>query len=257
MPAGWTSFVALGDSFTEGMDDLRPDGTYRGWADLVASRLAGQVPGFRYANLAVRGRLFGEVADEQLPLALAMRPALVSFAAGGNDALRRNFDPATIIPRLDRVVADLVDTGATVLLLTGPDGTFRLPARNMIQRRAGLLNDAIRATAARHGTLLADCWPDESFADVRLWSDDRLHLGEAGHRRVAAKVLNVLGLPAEPDWMATLPPATPAPWLSARRDDLRWVRQHFAPWVGRRLRGRSSGDATAAKRPELAPLDTG
>ena len=46
-------FVALGDSCTEGLDDLLPDGRYRGWADRVASVLDG--PGFRYANLGVRG----------------------------------------------------------------------------------------------------------------------------------------------------------------------------------------------------------
>jgi len=35
------SFVAVGDSFTEGLDDLRPYGTPRGWADMVADVLDG------------------------------------------------------------------------------------------------------------------------------------------------------------------------------------------------------------------------
>ena len=54
----WRSFVAVGDSFTEGMNDITPDGRMRGWADLVAQRLAAQQDDFRYANLAIRGRLF-------------------------------------------------------------------------------------------------------------------------------------------------------------------------------------------------------
>ena len=93
--AGWTSYVAVGDSFTEGMDDPRPDGKgYRGWADLVAGCLATDQADFRYANLAVRGRLFDNiVAVEQVPLATAMKPDLISFAGGGNDALRRGFEP--------------------------------------------------------------------------------------------------------------------------------------------------------------------
>ena len=33
-------FVALGDSTTEGLMDLYPDGTFRGWADRLAARLA-------------------------------------------------------------------------------------------------------------------------------------------------------------------------------------------------------------------------
>ncbi|MGW0150807.1 SGNH/GDSL hydrolase family protein [Streptomyces sp. NPDC003333] len=52
----WRNYVAVGDSFTEGMDDAYPDGTYRGWADLVATRLAAEAgPDFGYANLAIRG----------------------------------------------------------------------------------------------------------------------------------------------------------------------------------------------------------
>jgi lysophospholipase L1-like esterase len=91
----WCSFVAMGDSFTEGLDDPYPDGTFRGWADLVAARLAMDAgPDFGYANLAVRGRLLDQVIIEQLPPTLAMRPDLVSFAAGGNDVLRRKVDPA-------------------------------------------------------------------------------------------------------------------------------------------------------------------
>lgn len=44
-PTGYTSYVAVGDSFTEGMcDDLLPDGHYRGWADRVADRLAAEQP---------------------------------------------------------------------------------------------------------------------------------------------------------------------------------------------------------------------
>jgi hypothetical protein len=85
---GWRSFVAMGDSFTEGMDDAYPDGTYRGWADLVATRLAvDSGPEFGYANLAVRGRLLDQVIDEQLEATCAMQPDLVSFADAGAEPL--------------------------------------------------------------------------------------------------------------------------------------------------------------------------
>src|SRR3954468_9013393 len=50
-PMAWRNFVAMGDSFTEGMNDAYPDGTYRGWADLVAARPAvDSGPDFGYAN---------------------------------------------------------------------------------------------------------------------------------------------------------------------------------------------------------------
>src|SRR5712691_9295456 len=64
---GVDAFVAIGDSFTEGLDDPDPGGGFRGWADRVAGALSAQRPGFRYANLAIRGKLLTQVVAEQLP----------------------------------------------------------------------------------------------------------------------------------------------------------------------------------------------
>ncbi|MGH8882179.1 MAG: GDSL-type esterase/lipase family protein, partial [Stackebrandtia sp.] len=77
MPQRFHGFGALGDSFTEGMNDIDEHGRFRGWADLVAQRLAADDPNFEYANLAVRGRLFDSIVDEQVPAVLRMRPDLV------------------------------------------------------------------------------------------------------------------------------------------------------------------------------------
>ncbi|GAA3413406.1 hypothetical protein GCM10018952_29970 [Streptosporangium vulgare] len=118
-------FVALGDSFTEGVGDPLPDGTFRGWADLVAADL--DAPGFGYANLAIRGRRFDDVVAQQVEVAIAMSPSLVSIAAGGNDALWRGFDLTTMRDRFDQVVARLRASGADVLLFTFPDLSVRLP----------------------------------------------------------------------------------------------------------------------------------
>ena len=87
VPPGIDAFVAIGDSFTEGLNDPDPGGGFRGWADLVAGALAAQRPGFRYANLAIRGKLLGQVVTEQVPRAVELAPDLVSLAAGGNDIL--------------------------------------------------------------------------------------------------------------------------------------------------------------------------
>jgi lysophospholipase L1-like esterase len=254
--AQWGSFVAVGDSFTEGMDDQYPDGTFRGWADLVAARLAADHgPGFRYANLAVRGKLLPEVVDNQLPTALEMRPDLVSFAAGGNDALRRSFDPDRLIRHFDQVVAQIRATGADLVVFQFANVARRLPGKRLIMPRAELLNQAVGESAVRHGAHLVDLWNDDEFADPRLWSVDRLHLSTLGHLRVAAHVLTALGLQPDTDWLATPGPLVRTAWPVARVGDARWVAQHLAPWVKRRLTGRSSGDAVTAKRPTLAPFD--
>lgn len=190
----WRSYVAVGDSFTEGMDDAYPDGTYRGWADLVATRLAAEAgPDFGYANLAIRGRLFPNIVAEQVPAALAMKPDLISFAAGGNDVLRRNFDPESFVPRFDAVVAELRAGGADVVLFRFADVMARLPGQRLVAPRITLLNRVVGEVAERHGAILVDLYSDETYLNPMLWSTDRLHLSAAGHRRVAAQVLNALG----------------------------------------------------------------
>src|SRR4051812_30168182 len=87
-------YVAIGDSFTEGMGDERPDGTPRGWAALVAAALADDGTTVRYANLAVRGRLLEPIVTTQLDTALGMSPlpTLISLNGGGNDMMRRGAD---------------------------------------------------------------------------------------------------------------------------------------------------------------------
>src|SRR4029079_6433218 len=52
----WSRYVALGDSFAEGIGDPEPTvpGGNRGWADRVAEVLSQGTEDFAYANLAVR-----------------------------------------------------------------------------------------------------------------------------------------------------------------------------------------------------------
>lgn len=260
--AGWRSFVAVGDSFTEGLDDRHPSGSgYRGWADLVAGALAaraaagGAGDAFRYANLAIRGRLFPRVVAEQVPPALAMRADLVSFAAGGNDVLRRGFDASAMVAHFDATVGELRAGGADVVLFRFADLTARLPGQRVIGPRVALLNRAVGETAQRHGATLVDLWADGEFANPALWSLDRLHLSSAGHLRVAAHVLTALGVaPDQAWWQVPIRPLSRS-WATARAADLTWVGRHLVPWTVRRLTGRSSGDRVTAKRPHLATLE--
>jgi len=252
----WRSFVAMGDSFTEGMNDPYPSGSYRGWADLVATRLAVDAgPEFGYANLAIRGRLLEQVVNEQFEPTFAMRPDLVSFAAGGNDVLRPRMDPAALIRKVDPMVGRLREAGADVILFRFADISASLPAQRIVGPRTAALNAGVRRIADRHGAYLIDLLSDDAFRNPVMWSNDRLHLSSAGHRRVAGHVLSALGVGIEEDWMLVPPLPEPTPWLLARSADLRWARRHLAPWIGRHLAGHSSGDLITAKRPELSRMD--
>ena len=97
-------YVALGDSFTEGVGDPDPGlpNGVRGWADRVADVLASQADDFGYANLAIRGRKMDAILAEQIEPALAMRPDLVSIYA----AVLRGADPVDI-PAIDSLKASL------------------------------------------------------------------------------------------------------------------------------------------------------
>jgi lysophospholipase L1-like esterase len=265
------SFVALGDSFTEGVGDYYQDGaSCRGWADrlaeLIAARqAAANEPTLRYANLAIRGKLLGQVIEEQVPAALALRPGLVSVAAGGNDLLRPKANPDDLAASFEQLVAGLRGAGCQVLMFTGFDpGSF--PLIRLIRGKAAAYNAQLRLIAERYECLLADLWAMRVLADSRMWCEDRLHLAAEGHRRVALRAAEVLGAPVDEDWRAPMPAtaaAAPDPrapvrqvrspqWLAARRQDARWVRKYASPWLYRRLRGISSGDGMTAKRPDLA-----
>lgn len=249
----WRRYVALGDSFTEGVGDPGPDDVPRGWADRVAATLAEATPDLLYANLAIRGRRFNRVVAEQVPAALAMEPDLVSFAAGGNDLLRPGFELRPMIERFDDVVAGFRATGADVIVFRFADLSRRLPLRRVVHRRVLAMNDAVVEVGDRRGAHVVDMFNDAVLDDARCWADDRLHLSGTGHGRVASLVLGRLGLPAA---SVTDPPspATASSWLAARHADLRWAYAYLGPWVHRRLTGRSSGDDRRPKRPVLAPV---
>jgi len=258
VPSGIDTFMAIGDSFTEGLNDPGPGGGFRGWADLVADALSAQRPGFRYANLAIRGKLLGQVVAEQLPRAVELAPDLVSLAAGGNDILRGT-DVDTLAVMFETAVAKLQAAGCRVLIFTGFDPRM-FPVIRLLRGRIAAYDMHLRGIADSRGCDLVDLWSMRALKDIRVWSPDRLHLTTEGHRQVAGRVCEVLGIPAGADWQA--PPPAPLPaarterslWLAARRQDARWAREYAGPWVRRRFGGTSSGDGLPPKRPDLLPV---
>ncbi|MDD1061728.1 SGNH/GDSL hydrolase family protein [Streptomyces cocklensis] len=249
------SYTAVGDSFTEGVGDPGPDGAFVGWADRLAVLLADrrEESSFGYANLAVRGRLLDQIVAEQVPRAIELAPDLVTFCAGGNDILRPGGDPDAIAERFEAAVAELTGAVGTVLVCTGFD-TRGVPVLRHLRGKIATYTAHVRAIADRHGCPVLDLWSLRSVQDRRAWSDDRLHLSAEGHTRVALRAAQVLGLdvPADPDQL--WPPQDPRLPSEVRRDNIHWAREYLVPWIGRRLRGESSGDHVEPKRPDLLPL---
>ncbi len=256
----WSRYVAVGDSFTEGMSDPDPDrqDAYVGWADRLAGHLAARAESagqsFGYANLAVRGRLLADIAGPQLDAALALGPDLVSIVGGGNDILRPRADIDALARRLAEAVARIRATGADVLMAT-PADPREAPLLRHTRGRVATYTAHLWSIARQHGAFVLDQWSLAPLRDWRMWAEDRIHLTSEGHRRVALGALTALGIEVgEDDWRRPLPAEAPQGRLALARGNARWAREYVGPWVQRRLRGQSSGDAISSKRPTLGPI---
>lgn len=243
-------FVALGDSFTEGVGDRNkglPNGV-RGWADRVAEKLAKAEPGWEYANLAIRSKRLRQVIDEQLEPALAMQPTLVTLYAGGNDILDFGTDMDALMADYESLVDRLSKTGATLVLFTGYDVKVSAVLEPFRKRNA-IYNARVRDLAARYGAVLLDYWCFDAYHDARMWDADRLHMSKAGHKYLAAQVLDHLGVPhsfTPKDWE---PPVRPGlrEWERRQR---RWINDWVLPLFRRKLQGITLGDSLSPRWPE-------
>ena len=247
---GRRRYVAIGDSFTEGVGDpskVLPNGV-RGWADRVAEKLAKADRGWEYANLAVRSKRLRQIIDEQLEPALAMEPTLITLYAGGNDILDFGTDMEALLNDYELLVARLADTGATLVLFTGFDVKVSA-VLEPFKKRNTMYNQRVRDVAAKYGAVLVDYWCFDAYHDARMWSPDRLHMSKAGHKDLAAQVLDHLNVPHK---------ISPKEWDPPQRMGLRewerrqrrWVNDWVLPLFGRKLRGVTLGDSLKPRWPE-------
>lgn len=254
-------YVAIGDSFTEGLGDesrVRPN-QVRGWADRTAQVL-GTEGDWQYANLAIRGKKIGQVINQQLDAALALEPDLVSIYAGGNDILRPRADMVALMRGYEGMVARFAQAGTKVLLFTGFD-TADSPLFSKTRPRTAVYNEAVREIAQDHGAMIADYWRWREFSDRRYWAVDRLHMNTLGHTLMARKVLQTLGEHQIIDarWAEKIElPQLPELGANSRgeklKQDMGWAKEYLGPWIKRRLTGTSSGDNLNARYPDYVKL---
>ncbi|GAA4053382.1 SGNH/GDSL hydrolase family protein [Arthrobacter methylotrophus] len=228
-------------------NETLPNGV-RGWADRVAEKLAKAEPGWEYANLAVRSKRLRHVVEEQMDRAVAMGPTLITLYAGGNDILDFGTDMDQLMAEYERLVARLAATGATLVLFTGYDVKVSA-VLEPFKKRNTLYNERVRELAAKYGAVLVDYWCLDAYHDRRMWASDRLHMSKAGHKYMAAQVLDHLGVAhkfSPKDW-------EPPQRLKLRdweRRQRRWVNDWVLPLFGRKLRGVTLGDTLRPRWPE-------
>lgn len=240
VPRRWRRYVALGDSLTEGLCDPAPDGALRGWADRLALLLSAE-GGLHYANLAVRSKRVADVCATQLPRAMELKPDLVSILIGANDLVKPTVDVPALAAALEHTVVQLRGIGADVVLVT--PFLPRRRAASIYSRRFAAFATALTGIAARTGAILIDTDLHPSLPDRPNWGEDLVHLSSRGHRFLAYRAGEVLGVP-HADALGLLDAAL------HENEPIGaglWWRRHALPWVWRRLHGRTAGDGRHAK----------
>jgi lysophospholipase L1-like esterase len=246
-------YVAVGDSFTEGVGDSIGNDAVRGWADLVAAGFAASGHDVWYSNLAIRGNLIQRIVDTQLERALALDPPpdLMTFNGGGNDMLRAGFDVDQVMGLAERVIDRCAQTGTRLVVISGGDPTDGLPRGAVIRKRGTDYLALTRDLLAKHPEVtLVDNWSDEELRAPGYWSADRLHLNSLGHARVAARILTALGV-------ETALPLADATTVVKRSvlTEAAYVGAYVLPWFARRVTHTSSGDRRQPKYGEWVRIN--
>jgi lysophospholipase L1-like esterase len=254
---GYTRYVAIGDSQTEGLWDGDDAVGLLGFADRLAVLLDSHHPGLHYANLAIRGTLVADVLREQVPPALAMQPDLVTVCVGMNDVIQPGRSFGRALADLEALYAALAGSGATVVTTTFPNVAQFLPFGWLVSGRLARINNAIMQAAARYGFKLVDLYNAPSMRDLDTWDIDRVHASTKGHVLFAAAAAEALNLPgSNHDWADASPDPRRLSFSARSYGKVRWAQEKFTPWVWRRMRGMSSADGRVPKRPRLEPVST-
>ena len=179
--------------------------------------LSQQVDDFAYANLAVRGKLIGQIVDDA-DRARDRAQARPHHVLGR----RQRRHPPRLRSRtrspsyFEDAVVRLSQDGATLVVFTGIDTNFT-PVFRGIRGKVAIYNENIRAIADRYDCIVADQWALKEVQDMRFFDDDRLHYNPLGHHEVARMVLRALNVPN--DLQPMQPDPLPEPHLArgARR----------------------------------------
>jgi len=182
-------YVALGDSFTAGLEPGQPR-----WADELARSLGGH-----YVNLAAVGATSEIVENEQLERALELSPDVVTLVCGANDVLfDTRPDDDAYAARLSRMFERLRRELPNVHIVTAtyPDISLFLDLRPRTQARVvegmNRFNEAVRRVARRHDVVLMESFDHPLSKAREIYAEDGFHPSAEGHRQAAREFLRAI-----------------------------------------------------------------
>lgn len=195
-PAPWASLVVVGDSVAAGIREPVDGYVDRGFGDRVGNALAATRPGFRFTNLGMRDLRLKEITESQVPAALSLEPDLVLIAAGGNDALGRQFNITEFGARLDDLIRPLAASGAMVVTVglfdLARSGLMPAEYRDLMAIRFDHLDAITRRASDRFGGVHIDTHHHPRSADPAIFSSDRIHCNARGHAIAYASIVTEL-----------------------------------------------------------------
>jgi lysophospholipase L1-like esterase len=225
------TFAVIGDSAASGVGDSSPDGVYFGWGYHLAQAFLEPIA---YINVARPGAKSHEVLHEQLPKVLIHDPELVAVIVGGNDLLRNNFSPVVFEQNLNQTLSQLVQAGATIMLLELHDPTEIVPMPRLIarvcRRRVRAVNSATRKLATRYGAILLETRSLPEIYNRDKWHVDRMHPSRLGHQFIADNfgyLLRKRGFNVGQIEYSALN-------NRSRRDSIIWMLKNGTPWFLKR-----------------------
>ncbi|MED2874191.1 SGNH/GDSL hydrolase family protein [Bacillus thuringiensis] len=189
----WKRFVAIGDSFTEGIGDEVEGIALKSWVDHFVQLCENDI---EYANFAKRGLVTEEIRSQQLEKALTFNPDLVSLIAGANDVLKGRWNHDAYKNDMEFMVDTLSKAGADIIIANLPDFTVRLPfafeKKQVIKEQLLEANEVIRSLSREYKLHHVDFWNHHLVNDNTLWSKDLIHQNSKGYVKVAELILSSL-----------------------------------------------------------------
>jgi lysophospholipase L1-like esterase len=225
------TFVVLGDSAAYGTGDVMTANRPLGWTYRIAQAI--ETP-LSYLNLARPGAKSTEILEEQLPIAVQLKPDIAVVVVGGNDMLRNNYSPQRLRENLTEVFARFTAIGTEVITLQlhDPSKILRLPKplEGALLKRVESVNRVYEELAKKYPIIEIKAREIEGVEDKKNWHVDRLHPGPRGHLLLAGAAIQELsrrGLPVREISMTE-------PEESSNAEKIRWMLLKGTPWFVKR-----------------------
>ncbi|MGG8362964.1 SGNH/GDSL hydrolase family protein [Bacillus cereus] len=189
----WKRFVAIGDSFTEGIGDEVEGIALKSWVDHFVQLCENDI---EYANFAKRGLVTEEIRLQQLEKALTFNPDLVSLIAGANDVLKGRWNHDAYKNDMEFMIDTLSKAGADIIIANLPDFTVRLPfaaeKKQVIKEQLLEANEVIHSLSREYKLHHVDFWNHHLVNDNTFWSKDLIHPNSKGYVKVAELIFSSL-----------------------------------------------------------------